>query len=213
MTRFSQLAAAVLFASSARHVWLVLSADVVTNSSGAIQNESDYYPYGGERVYTQTVADQNYKFTGKERDPESGLDNFGARYDSSNLGRFMTPVRVNGITQPSKSPATAHQNVAPESQAATEEINPTAAKVALHDTASSITPRKFSRSYFYTAFHSCRMFNEADIFAISAPIFFKPLRVPIQGCALYQRSDPALTGLVLVLVHAGEEWYRKAWAQ
>ncbi|MGA9043136.1 MAG: RHS repeat-associated core domain-containing protein [Terriglobales bacterium] len=34
---------------------------------------------------------QNDKFTGKERDAESGLDNFGARYDSSTLGRFMTP--------------------------------------------------------------------------------------------------------------------------
>jgi RHS repeat-associated protein len=32
-----------------------------------------------------------YKFTGKERDSESGLDNFGARYNSSNLGRFMSP--------------------------------------------------------------------------------------------------------------------------
>jgi RHS repeat-associated protein len=32
-----------------------------------------------------------HKFTGKERDSESGLDNFGARYNSSNLGRFMTP--------------------------------------------------------------------------------------------------------------------------
>jgi RHS repeat-associated protein len=31
---------------------------------------------------------QHYKFTGKERDAESGLDNFGARYDSSSLGRF-----------------------------------------------------------------------------------------------------------------------------
>ena len=30
-------------------------------------------------------------FTGKERDSESGLDNFGARFDSSSLGRFMTP--------------------------------------------------------------------------------------------------------------------------
>ena len=28
---------------------------------------------------------------GKERDSESGLDNFGARYDASALGRFMTP--------------------------------------------------------------------------------------------------------------------------
>lgn len=32
-----------------------------------------------------------YKFTGKERDTESGLDNFGARYDASSMGRFMTP--------------------------------------------------------------------------------------------------------------------------
>jgi RHS repeat-associated protein len=32
-----------------------------------------------------------YKFTGKERDSESGLDNFGARYNASSLGRFMTP--------------------------------------------------------------------------------------------------------------------------
>ncbi len=30
-------------------------------------------------------------FTGKERDPESNLDNFGARYDSSSMGRFMSP--------------------------------------------------------------------------------------------------------------------------
>lgn len=32
-----------------------------------------------------------YKFTGKERDGESGLDNFGARYNASSMGRFMTP--------------------------------------------------------------------------------------------------------------------------
>jgi len=32
-----------------------------------------------------------HKFTGKERDSESGLDNFGARYNASNLGRFMSP--------------------------------------------------------------------------------------------------------------------------
>jgi len=33
----------------------------------------------------------SYKFTGKERDSESGLDNFGARYMGSSLGRFMSP--------------------------------------------------------------------------------------------------------------------------
>ncbi len=32
-----------------------------------------------------------HKFTGKERDSESGLDYFGARFDASSLGRFMSP--------------------------------------------------------------------------------------------------------------------------
>jgi RHS repeat-associated protein len=32
-----------------------------------------------------------YKFTGKERDQESGLDYFGARYYASNMGRWMSP--------------------------------------------------------------------------------------------------------------------------
>ena len=31
------------------------------------------------------------QFTAKERDTESNLDNFGARYMSSNMGRFMSP--------------------------------------------------------------------------------------------------------------------------
>jgi RHS repeat-associated protein len=66
------------------------SADVITNASGTITKESDYYPYGGE-IPIVTGDTNRYKFTGKERDSESGLDNFGARYDSSSLGRFMTP--------------------------------------------------------------------------------------------------------------------------
>jgi len=33
----------------------------------------------------------HFKFTGKERDSESGLDDFGARYFGSSLGRFQTP--------------------------------------------------------------------------------------------------------------------------
>jgi len=32
-------------------------------------------------------------YTGKERDSESNLDNFGARYDSSAMGRLMSPIR------------------------------------------------------------------------------------------------------------------------
>jgi len=68
------------------------SASVITNATGAMppQEESDYYPYGGEIVVTNSDPNQ-YKFTGKERDTESGLDNFGARYNASTMGRFMSP--------------------------------------------------------------------------------------------------------------------------
>src|ERR1700733_5752337 len=63
---------------------------VVASSAGAILDQSDFYPFGGERVLSASSGN-TYKFTGKERDSESNLDNFGARYDSSVLGRFMSP--------------------------------------------------------------------------------------------------------------------------
>jgi RHS repeat-associated protein len=53
--------------------------------------DADFYPYGKERTPILNSCSQNCKFTGKERDTESGLDNFGARYMGSNLGRFMSP--------------------------------------------------------------------------------------------------------------------------
>jgi RHS repeat-associated protein len=40
-------------------------------------------------------ASLTYKFTGKERDTESGLDNFTARYFTSSMGRFMSPDPYN----------------------------------------------------------------------------------------------------------------------
>ena len=40
-----------------------------------------------------------YKFTGKERDSESGLDNFGPRYFGSSMGRFMSPDPLAGHTE------------------------------------------------------------------------------------------------------------------
>ncbi len=48
-----------------------------------------FAPFGQE--VSPQITTNHYKFTGKERDSESGLDNFGARYDASSLGRFMTP--------------------------------------------------------------------------------------------------------------------------
>lgn len=58
--------------------------------NNGVWDVSDYYPFGGERVIS-TAGSNHFKFTGKERDAESGLDNFGARYDSSSMGRFMSP--------------------------------------------------------------------------------------------------------------------------
>jgi len=63
---------------------------VVTNAVGTIVDDSDFYPFGGERPITSSSGN-HYKFTGKERDAESGLDNFGKRYFGSSPGRFMTP--------------------------------------------------------------------------------------------------------------------------
>ncbi len=60
-------------------------------STAALCYDADFYPFGGERTPILNTCSQNYKFTGKERDTESNLDNFGARYDASNIGRFMNP--------------------------------------------------------------------------------------------------------------------------
>ena len=66
------------------------SASVITDSAGNVQQRDFYYPYGG--IVSAAGSDPNhYKFAGKERDGESNLDEFGARYYSSNIGRFMTP--------------------------------------------------------------------------------------------------------------------------
>ncbi len=64
------------------------SARVVLGPNST-QQESDYYPFGGERVITSTL-DNRYKFTGLERDAESGLDHTLNRKYSSNLGRWLS---------------------------------------------------------------------------------------------------------------------------
>jgi RHS repeat-associated protein len=66
------------------------SARAMVTSSGAKCYDADFYPFGGERDLTNTCP-QNYKFTGKERDTETGNDYFGARYYASNFGRFLSP--------------------------------------------------------------------------------------------------------------------------
>jgi RHS repeat-associated protein len=68
----------------------------VTNQSKAVVERHDYLPFGEECVTGACAgnpaagAGQARKFTGKERDPETGVDYFGARYYGSKAGRFTT---------------------------------------------------------------------------------------------------------------------------
>jgi RHS repeat-associated protein len=66
------------------------SIRTITNSGGSVCYDADYTPYGSELVHTNTCP-QNYKFTGYERDSETGLDYAINRYYSSRLARFMNP--------------------------------------------------------------------------------------------------------------------------
>src|SRR5437588_4833966 len=66
------------------------TASVITDSSGNIKSESDFYPWGGELQFVNNDSN-HYKFTSKERDAETGLDYFGARYYANWTGRFLTP--------------------------------------------------------------------------------------------------------------------------
>ena len=84
------------------HVDALGSTRLVTDAAGEVRRRVDYWPYG-EEIYggqtTYRTAGLGYagdneprvKFTGKERDAETGLDYFGARYLSGAQGRFTSP--------------------------------------------------------------------------------------------------------------------------
>lgn len=66
----------------------------VSNAAGAEIESHDYLPFGeewcGTSVCGTVKAGQPKRFTGKERDAETGLDYYGARYYGSKMGRFTT---------------------------------------------------------------------------------------------------------------------------
>jgi RHS repeat-associated protein len=68
-----------------------------TSYAGATCESIASLPFGDALTTTGACYHPSpLHFTGKERDAESGLDNFGARYDSSSLGRFMSPYPIGG---------------------------------------------------------------------------------------------------------------------
>jgi RHS repeat-associated protein len=75
------------------------SVRVVTDANMTVVARHDYFPFGEEIPKTLgrtnlggygTFDAIRQRFTGKERDTESGLDYFGARYFSGAQGRFTT---------------------------------------------------------------------------------------------------------------------------
>ena len=71
------------------------TARVMVTASGTVVEESDFLPYGVERVKTDTITN-NYKFTGHERDAESGLDHTLYRQYASMTGRWLAPDPLRG---------------------------------------------------------------------------------------------------------------------
>ena len=53
--------------------------------------DADFLPFGREKDNIAICTQNDYKFEGKERDAETGNDDFGARYYSSNFGRWLSP--------------------------------------------------------------------------------------------------------------------------
>ena len=67
----------------------------MTNASGQVVWRADYKPFGEENTET-TNPKNNKEFAGKEKDEETGLYYFGARYLDAKVGRFtaVDPARA-----------------------------------------------------------------------------------------------------------------------
>jgi RHS repeat-associated protein len=69
------------------------SASLELDGAGQIITYEEYYPYGStsyQAVRNQTETPKRYRYTGKERDEESGLYYHGARYYAPWLGRWTS---------------------------------------------------------------------------------------------------------------------------
>jgi RHS repeat-associated protein len=72
-----------------------------TSSTGLVEGTYQSLPFG-DGLATSGPDATPLHFTGKERDTESGLDYFSARYYASSMGRFMSPD--DGTDQRSSNP-------------------------------------------------------------------------------------------------------------
>ncbi len=66
------------------------STALLTDDTGAVVQDIGYYPYGETRTNWGTATNIQYKFTGQEYDPETGLYYYVGRYYNPLLGRFIS---------------------------------------------------------------------------------------------------------------------------
>ena len=84
------------------HLDAIGNVRAVTNEAGQVVERHDYLPFGEECTTGACAsnpgldAGQPRKFTGKERDTETGLDYFGARYYGSKIGTIHDDRSVPG---------------------------------------------------------------------------------------------------------------------
>ena len=71
------------------HLDALGSVRAVTDARGRLVERHDYLPFGEEWKPPLPRMNQR-RFTGKERDRETGFDYFGARYYSAEVGRFTS---------------------------------------------------------------------------------------------------------------------------
>jgi len=66
------------------------STRIVTDNTGTVVYSAAHEPYGGIQKTWVSSYDPSLKFSGKQRDAESELDYFGARYYDRSLYRFLS---------------------------------------------------------------------------------------------------------------------------
>ena len=131
------------------------SAMLELDDAANVITYEEYFPYGStsyQSVRSQTETPKRYRYTGKERDDENGLDYFGARYYASWLGRWSAvdpagvkdapslyayvganPIR---LTDPDGRAAADQEKLASESRAAAaDEAKPPESESGQHDPA------------------------------------------------------------------------------
>ena len=66
------------------------STSAVTDSSGAVLQSMDYYPFGSERICSGVSCSAEKRYIGEYYDVDTTLNYLNARYYDSSLGRFIS---------------------------------------------------------------------------------------------------------------------------